>query len=133
MPAKKLPVKGGGIADHAHSAYYQRMSQIEAPETIRNPDAETASPQLQPPPMYRVVMLNDDFTPMDFVVDILMRYFHHSEAHASRLMLQIHHEGQAICGIFPRDLAETKVAQVETACRTSGHPLRCITERDAGD
>jgi len=109
------------------------MSQIETPEIVRKPDAETAAPQLQPPPMYRVVMLNDDFTPMEFVVEILIRFFHHSDERANRTMLQIHNEGQAICGIYPRDLAETRVAQVETACRASGHPLRCITERDSSD
>jgi len=103
--------------------------EIEAPEIVRKPDAETADPQLKPPPMFRVVMLNDDFTPMDFVVDVLVRFFHKSEEEANALMLQIHHEGSAICGIFPRDIAETKRQQVETASRTSGHPLRCIVER----
>jgi len=109
------------------------MSEIETPEIIRKPDVETAEPQLQPPPMFRVVMLNDDFTPMDFVVDILVRFFHQSEEQANQMMLQIHHEGSVICGVYPRDIAETKVQQVETASRTSGHPLRCIVEHDSND
>ena len=109
------------------------MSQIETPDIIRKPDVDTAEPQLQPPPMYRVVMLNDDFTPMDFVVDILVRFFHQSEESANSMMLRIHHEGSVICGVFPRDIAETKVQQVETASRTSGHPLRCIAEHDSSD
>ncbi len=109
------------------------MSQIEIPDAIRKPEVETAEPQLQSPPLYRVVMLNDDFTPMEFVVDILMRFFHKSEASANTMMLQIHHEGSVVCGIFPRDIAETKVQQVETASRTSGHPLRCIAEHDSND
>ena len=109
------------------------MSEIETPEIIRKPDVETAEPQLQPPPMFRVVMLNDDFTPMDFVVDILVRFFHQSEEKANQMMLQIHHEGSVICGVYPRDIAETKVQQVETASRTSGHPLRCIVEHDSND
>jgi len=109
------------------------MSQIETPDMIRKPDVETAEPQLQPPPMYRVVMLNDDFTPMDFVVDILVRFFHKSEEAANSMMLQIHHQGSVVCGVFPRDIAETKVQQVETASRTSGHPLRCIAEHDLND
>jgi len=109
------------------------MSAIEAPDIIRKPESETAEPQLQSPPLYRVVMLNDDFTPMDFVVEILMRFFHKSETSAQQMMLRIHHEGSVICGVFPRDIAETKVQQVETASRTSGHPLRCIMEHDSND
>lgn len=103
------------------------------PEIIRKPETETAEPQLQSPPMYRVVMLNDDFTPMNFVVDILVRFFHKPEEEANNMMLRIHHEGSVICGLFPRDIAETKVQQVETASRTSGHPLRCIAEHDSSD
>jgi ATP-dependent Clp protease adaptor protein ClpS len=98
------------------------------PEIIAKTEAETAEPQLQRPPMYRVVMLNDDFTPMDFVVDIMIRYFHKSEETANKLMLQIHHQGRAICGVFSRDIAETKIHQVDTASRTGGHPLRCMME-----
>jgi len=109
------------------------MSQIDMPEIVRKAATETEQPQLQRPPMYRVVMLDDDFTPMDFVVDVLVRFFHKSEDSANRLMLQIHHEGSARCGIFTRDLAETKVQQVETASRTGGHPLRCIIELDDSD
>ncbi len=109
------------------------MSAIETPDMIRKSETETAKPQLQPPPLYRVVMLNDDFTPMDFVVDILMRFFHKSETSAQAMMLRIHHEGSVVCGLYPRDIAETKVQQVETASRTSGHPLRCIMEHDSDD
>ncbi|MDQ6981874.1 MAG: ATP-dependent Clp protease adapter ClpS [Mariprofundus sp.] len=103
------------------------------PEIIRKPEVETAEPQLQPPPLYRVVMLNDDFTPMDFVVDILTRFFHQSETAANKIMLQIHYDGSAICGIFPRDIAETKIQQVDIASHTSGHPLRCIMEHSSDD
>jgi ATP-dependent Clp protease adaptor protein ClpS len=109
------------------------MSSIEAPDITRKAEAEAAEPQLQSPPLYRVVMLNDDFTPMDFVVDILMRFFHQSEERATQMMLQIHHEGSTVCGIYPRDIAETKLQQVVTASRTSGHPLRCIMEHDSDD
>jgi len=104
------------------------MSEIQMPEIIPNTEADTAEPQLQRPPMYRVVMLNDDFTPMEFVVDIMIRYFHKSEATANTLMLQIHHQGRAICGVFSRDVAETKIHQVEIASRAGGHPLRCLLE-----
>ncbi|NWF39121.1 ATP-dependent Clp protease adapter ClpS [Mariprofundus sp. NF] len=106
------------------------MSEIQMPEIIPKTEADVAEPQLQRPPMYRVVMLNDDFTPMEFVVDILIRYFHKSEETANTLMMQIHLQGRAICGVFTRDLAETKIHQVETACRAGGHPLRCMMERE---
>ncbi len=100
------------------------------PDIVRKPDAEAARPQLQRPPMFRIVMLNDDFTPMEFVIEILIRYFHKSEESANTLMLQIHTEGSAVCGIFPSGIAETKIHQVETASRSGGHPLRCIMERE---
>jgi len=109
------------------------MSQIDMPEIVRKAATEIDQPQLQRPPMYRVVMLNDDFTPMEFVIDVLIRFFHKSENSANRLMLQIHNEGSARCGVFTHDLAETKVQQVETASRTSGHPLRCMIELDGDD
>jgi len=109
------------------------MSNIQTPEIIHKTAVEAGEPQLQRPPMYRVVMLNDDYTPMDFVTDVLIRFFHKSEETANQLMLQIHHQGSARCGIFTRDLAETKIQQVDTASRTSGHPLRCIMELDDSD
>lgn len=107
------------------------MSKITVPDHVRNPATEVVEPQLQPPPMFRIRMLNDDFTPMDFVVDLLMRFFHKSETAANQLMLQIHNEGSAICGVYTRDIAETRLQQVETASRTSGHPLRCVMEQDS--
>lgn len=109
------------------------MSEINIPDIVRKTATEVDEPQLQRPPMYRVVMLNDDFTPMEFVIDVLVRFFHKSEEVANTLMLQIHQKGSARCGVFTRDLAETKARQVETASRTSGHPLRCMIERDSDD
>ena len=82
----------------------------------------------QQPPLYQVVMLNDDFTPMDFVVMLLMQVFNHDEVKASNLMLEIHHCGQAICGIYQRELAEMKVAEVLRRAQAAEHPLRCIFE-----
>ncbi len=83
--------------------------------------------------MYRIIMLNDDFTPMDFVVEILMRLFHKSAEAAEQLMLQVHRQGSAVCGVYPRDIAETKLVQVENASRREGHPLKCVMEKDPGD
>jgi len=98
--------------------------------TIEVPVIQTEKPELKKPPMYKVIMLNDDYTPMDFVVELLRVYFAKSEEDATKIMLQIHHQGQAICGIYPRDIAESKVAQVESYCVSQGHPLKCVTEAD---
>ncbi len=83
--------------------------------------------------MYRVIMLNDDFTPMDFVVDLLMVYFQKSREQATEIMLTIHHRGRGLCGIYPFEIAESKVACVERASRQAGHPLRCVMERSDSD
>ena len=83
---------------------------------------------LKPPPMYKVILLNDDFTPMDFVIFILQEYFHQDTQMATRIMLKVHHEGKGVCGIFPRDIASTKVKQVIRHARQEGHPLQCTME-----
>lgn len=81
-----------------------------------------------PPPMYQVWLLNDDYTPMDFVVFVLERFFAKSAEEAEAVMLKVHHEGKAICGEYPRDIAETKVARVMRCAREGGHPLQCVLE-----
>lgn len=87
-----------------------------------------AASQLQKPPQYNVVLLNDDFTPMDFVVSILQNFFAMDEATAVQVMLQVHQQGKAVCGCYTRDIAETKVAQVEEYAASNEHPLRCEME-----
>jgi len=82
----------------------------------------------KPPRMYQVVMLNDDFTPMEFVVMVLQEYFKLDIEAATQIMLKIHHEGRAVCGVFTKDVAATKVELVLAAARRSGHPLQCIME-----
>lgn len=89
----------------------------------------TDRPELQKPPMYQVLLLNDDFTPMDFVVDILRKFFQKSETEATRIMLSVHHEGRGLCGLYPYEIAESKVAQVQQASQGDGHPLRCVMEK----
>jgi len=79
--------------------------------------------------MYQVMLLNDDFTPMDFVVDILSQYFQKSEPDATRIMLAVHHEGQGICGIYSFEIAESKMNLVRQTSRDHGHPLKCIMEK----
>jgi ATP-dependent Clp protease adaptor protein ClpS len=80
------------------------------------------------PSMYSVILINDDFTPMDFVVEVLERFFNKTREQASQIMLQVHTEGSAICGIYPMDIAETKVSQVLTYAREQDHPLQCVMQ-----
>lgn len=81
-----------------------------------------------PPPMYQVVMLNDDYTPMEFVVMVLQEYFKRDLETATQIMLKIHHEGRGVCGVYSKDVAATKVELVMAAARRGGHPLQCIME-----
>lgn len=89
---------------------------------------QEAKPALKRPPMYKVIMLNDDYTPMDFVVEILETFFYMNREAATRIMLTVHTEGKAVCGIFTRDIAETKAAQVNQCARERQHPLMCEIE-----
>ncbi|TBU96053.1 ATP-dependent Clp protease adapter ClpS [Stutzerimonas kirkiae] len=92
---------------------------------------QEAKPALQAPPMYKVIMFNDDYTPMDFVVEVLEGIFSHNREQATRIMLAVHTEGKAVCGIYTRDIAETKAAQVNQYARECQHPLLCEIEKDA--
>lgn len=85
---------------------------------------------LRPPRLYRVLLLNDDFTPMDFVVNVLQRFFAMTEEQATQVMFAVHHEGRGVCGIFPRDIASTKVQQVSAYTRQHQHPLACVMEEN---
>lgn len=89
---------------------------------------EEAKPQLKRPPLYRVVLLNDDYTPMEFVVDVLERIFSMDRTAATRVMLEVHTKGKGVCGVFTYEIAETKVAQVTTYARDNQHPLMCTLE-----
>jgi len=84
---------------------------------------QEARPQLKPPPMYKVVLLNDDYTPMEFVVEILESFFNMGREQATQVMLAVHTQGKGVCGIFTRDIAETKSAQVNQYARDHQHPL----------
>ena len=93
--------------------------------------ATAVKPQRQaikPPPMYRVLLLNDDFTPMEFVVLILQEFFNKDYQTATTIMYKVHTQGRGICGVYTRDIAQTKVEQVMQAARSSGHPLQCVCE-----
>jgi len=81
-----------------------------------------------PPPMYQVVLLNDDFTPMEFVVSVLQKFFGKGREQATQIMLKVHHEGRGICGVYPRDIAASKVEQVGQYALQHQHPLQCVME-----
>ncbi len=86
--------------------------------------------KLAPPPLYTVLLLNDDFTPMDFVVQVLQKFFSMNREQATQIMLKVHMEGRGVCGVFPRDVAATKVGQVSSFARENQHPLACIMEEN---
>ncbi|MCM8596182.1 ATP-dependent Clp protease adapter ClpS [Accumulibacter sp.] len=83
-----------------------------------------------PPPLYKVLLLNDDFTPMDFVIIVLQRFFGMDREHATRIMLKVHTEGRGVCGVYTRDVAATKVEQVTSFARSNQHPLACVMEEN---
>jgi ATP-dependent Clp protease adaptor protein ClpS len=101
----------------------------------RNPqfEDEVGSQQdvrLDEPPMYRVLLLNDDYTTMDFVVEVLKYVFHKSEEDANRIMLNVHQKGAGVCGLYPLEIAETKIDIVDSLARERGFPLKCTMERE---
>ena len=90
---------------------------------------EESAPKLKRPPLYQVVLINDDYTPMEFVVMVLKRYFHMDIDQATQVMLHVHQRGVGVCGIFPYEIAETKVNQVMDFADENQHPLRCTLEK----
>ncbi len=89
---------------------------------------EEARPRLKKPRMYKVLLMNDDFTPMEFVVHILEHFFRMDRTKATRIMLNVHTQGKGLCGTYVREIAETKVAQVNEYARNNNHPLLCTME-----
>lgn len=89
---------------------------------------QEAKPKLKRPPLYKVILLNDDFTPMDFVVEVLKTFFGMSEEKATQVMLHVHTRGIGVCGVFSKDVAETKVRLVNDYSRQHQHPLLCTME-----
>ena len=90
--------------------------------------AERQAARTKPPRMYQVVMHNDDYTPMEFVVMVLQEFFQRDIETATQIMLKIHHEGRGVCGVYTKDVASTKVELVLSAAKRSGHPLQCTME-----
>ena len=89
---------------------------------------EAQRSKLQPPPMFKVMLLNDDYTPMEFVVVVLQKFFGMTRERATQVMLKVHREGIGACGVYPHDIASTKVQQVAAYARRHQHPLQCVME-----
>lgn len=114
------------------------MSDPQGPNTPKGPGDDgielgivtKTRVQTKKPSMYRVLILNDDYTPMEFVVLILERFFHKSREQATRIMLHVHQKGVGVCGVFTYEVAETKVAQVMDLARRNEHPLQCTLEKE---
>ena len=108
------------------------ISQRLANEPLEGDDSDlavqTAPPELKRPPLYAVVLMNDDYTPMEFVIEILQQYFAMNLDQATQVMLTVHYEGKGVAGVYPRDIAETKANQVNNYARSQGHPLLCQIE-----
>ncbi|MCZ6517004.1 MAG: ATP-dependent Clp protease adapter ClpS [Gammaproteobacteria bacterium] len=106
----------------------QKKDFLIRPEDERGLVLEEAKPKLKKPPLFRVVLLNDDYTPMEFVVEVLELIFGMDRPKATRIMLEVHTKGKGICGVYTYEIAETKVAQVSTFAQQNQHPLLCTME-----
>lgn len=107
----------GNFPDHGHEHEHGHGLAVE-----------TVRPELQRPPMFQVLLLNDDFTPMEFVVEVLQIFFNQNRERATQIMMHVHTRGRGVCGVFTREVAETKVAQVSDFARHHEHPLMCTME-----
>ncbi len=140
MPSLPKPVRRGRRAtDGAGSTDRRAVVKMEpeTPMASRKPEnnpehqddlAVVEQPKVKRPRRYTVVLHNDDYTTRNFVVVVLMKFFHKSETEATQIMLHVHHKGYGIVGVFTRDVAETKAAQVMDYAREHGHPLKCTAE-----
>ena len=106
----------------------QKKDFLIRPDDERGLVLEEAKPKLKKPPLFRVVLLNDDYTPMEFVVEVLELIFGMDRPKATRIMLEVHTKGKGVCGVYTYEIAETKVAQVSTYAQQNQHPLLCTME-----
>jgi ATP-dependent Clp protease adaptor protein ClpS len=117
-PALSGPRKGPGDDDQPRGR----------PDDGRGLAVEEAKPRLKKPPLFRVILINDDYTPMEFVVEVLEAIFAMDRPRATRVMLEVHTRGKGVCGVFTYEIAETKVAQVTSYAQQHQHPLLCTLE-----
>ena len=127
-----MPSIPGGPTRARGNLYNDRMPRESSPDSHHEHGiaVEPARPEVAPPPFYQVMLLNDDYTPMDFVVEVLETFFGMNRELATKIMLAVHTEGRAVCGVYTRDIAETKAMQVNQYARESQHPLLCEIEKD---
>ncbi|OFZ18921.1 MAG: ATP-dependent Clp protease adaptor ClpS [Bdellovibrionales bacterium GWB1_55_8] len=118
-----MPISSSGFPDSPDSDDSRFQE-----ETGSDVAVEEGRPKLKEPAKYAVLLLNDDYTTMDFVVDVLQRFFRKSRQEAAQIMLRVHQEGQGLAGVYVFEIAETKVAQVQEYARAHGFPLRCALE-----
>jgi ATP-dependent Clp protease adaptor protein ClpS len=109
--------------------YNRKMAKQTDHEHSHGVLVEAGKPEVARPPLYSVLVLNDDYTPMDFVVEVLMRFFPMNVEKATQIMLHVHTRGRGVCGVFTREVAESKVAQVNEFSRLHQHPLLCTMEK----
>jgi len=124
-------VAGLGQPDwhYAQDWHYPRMTAADHDADHQaEHDVLTAPPELERPPLYAVVLFNDDYTPMEFVIEVLQQYFALDLDRATEVMLTVHYRGKGVAGVYPRDIAETKAQQVNHYARSQGHPLLCQIE-----
>ena len=132
-PVNVAPV-GAAAARHRPSQASPMLSASQGDEPTRVPDRgstallERQESKTKPPPLYQVLLLNDDFTPMEFVVVVLQKFFLMDLEKATLVMLRVHREGRGVCGVFTRDIAATKVELVSSFARMHQHPLQCVME-----
>jgi ATP-dependent Clp protease adaptor protein ClpS len=112
-----FPLKSAAMSDHYTDGDDDATAAVQ-----------TAKPQLKQPPLYKVLILNDDYTPMDFVVLVLQRFFRMNKEKAIQIMMHVHTQGVGICGLYTKDIAETKVHEVNDYARSHQHPLLCTME-----
>ncbi len=106
------------------------MSEEKEQEFDKGTVVAERKPEVKKPPMYKVMLLNDDYTPMDFVVTVLKQFFYKSMEQATKIMLQVHYDGAGVAGIYTSEIAETKVSLVNDYARSNGHPLMCTMEQN---
>ena len=128
-----MPIFSTPNYDELHQLIQQPLlaSQDDANEPDDNHDLqviEQTRPKVAQPSLYQAVLLNDDYTPMEFVIDILARFFNHNEEQATQIMLAVHTQGKGVCGTYTKDVAETKAMQVNQYARQHKHPLLCEVE-----
>ncbi|KOR29959.1 Clp protease ClpS [Achromatium sp. WMS1] len=104
-------------------------NEYDADESNVGTVVQAAKPKLEQPPLYNVVLLNDDYTPMGFVVLVLQRFFYMSQKKAEQVMMEVHTKGIGVCGVYTRDVAETKSREVNRYSRSNQHPLLCAIEK----